>query len=118
MSATKSWSIGDVLTAADLNSNFTKLPLAVSGFTGTGPSTAIAAGSSATVAIAFPTSRFTLAPIVSMSTSAAYITPVVNAITSGTVTVAMVNNGGVSQGASTITVYGIAIQMTSGTAAG
>jgi hypothetical protein len=53
-----------------------------------------------------------------LSTSGAYITPVVNAVTSGTVTVAMVNNGAVSQGASSITVYGIAVQMTSGTAAG
>lgn len=118
MSATKTWSIGDVLTAADLNRNFTKLPLAMSGFTGSGPSTAIASGSSATVAIAFPASRFTVAPIVTLSTSGAFITPVVNAVTSGTVTVAMVNNGASSQGASTITVYGIAVQMTSGTAAG
>jgi hypothetical protein len=53
-----------------------------------------------------------------LSTSGAFITPVVNAVTSGTVTVAMVNNGASSQGASTITVYGIAVQMTSGTAAG
>lgn len=118
MAATKTWNVGDVLTASDLNSNFTKLPLAMSAVTASGPSTAIAAGSSATVAIAFPASRFTQAPIVTLSTTGAMITPVVNAVTSGTVTVAMVNNGASSQGASTITVYGIAVQMTSGTAAG
>lgn len=118
MSATKSWSIGEVLTASDLNSNFTKLPLAMSGFTGSGPSTAIASGSSALVAIAFPASRFTVAPIVSLSTSGAFVTPVVNALTSGTVTVALVNNGATSQPSSSVTVYGVAVQMTSGTAAG
>jgi len=117
MSATKSWSIGDVLTAADLNSNFTKLPLAVSGFTGAYSAGAIAAAGSATLAIAFPASRFTVAPICTLSTSAAVITPVVNAVTSGTVTVALVNNGGVNS-AATFTVYGVAVQMTSGTAAG
>lgn len=118
MAATKTWNIGDVLTASDLNSNFSKLPLAMSAITATGPSTAIASGSSATIAIAFPASRFTVAPIVTLSTTGAMITPVVNAVTSGTVTVAMVNNGAASQGASTITVYGVAVQMTSGTAAG
>jgi len=117
MSATKTWSIGDVLTASDLNSNFTKLPYATSAFTAAYSAGAISAGGSATVAIAFPSSRFSVAPICTFSTSAAVITPVVNAVNSGTVTVALVNNGGVNSAAS-FTVYGLATQMTSGTAAG
>jgi hypothetical protein len=117
MSATKSWSIGDVLTASDLNSNFTKLPYATSAFTASYSAGAILANGSATVAIAFPASRFTVAPICTFSTSSPVITPVLNAVTSGTVTVALVNNGASSSGAS-FTVYGLATQMTSGTAAG
>lgn len=118
MSGTKAWSVGEVLTAADLNGNFTKLPYSSAAFTASGATTAIAAGSSATVAIVFPASRFSVAPVVTLSTSAAFITPVINSVNAGTVTVATVNNGLLSQGANTITVYGFAVQMTSGTATG
>jgi hypothetical protein len=159
--AFKTWSIGDVLTASDMNNyigqqivaiysssavrstgivspingqlayltdkdhiehydgaTWQPLPAAVYAFSATGPATAVAAASSALVSVVLPVSRFTTAPIiVGLSTSGAYFTPVVNAVTTGTATIALVNNGGVSQSA-TQTVYGLAIMMASGTAAG
>jgi hypothetical protein len=118
MSGTKTWSVGEVLSASDLNTNFNKLPYATSAFTASGPSTAIASGASALVAIAFPTSRFQVPPIVTLSTSGAFVTPVLNAISAGTVTVALVNNGGSSQPSNSVVIYGFAVQMTAGTAAG
>ena len=70
------------------------------------------------MSVVLPVSRFTTAPIiVGLSTSGAYFTPVVNAVTTGTATIALVNNGAVSQ-AATQTVYGLAIMMATGTAAG
>lgn len=157
----KTWAIGDVLTAADLNTyvsgqvvgtfgssavratgivtpvngqltyltdkdhiehydgtTWQPLPAAVYAFSATGPATAVAAASSALVSVVLPVSRFTTAPIiVGLTTSGAYFTPVVNAVTTGTATIALVNNGGVSQPA-TQTVYGLAIMMATGTAAG
>jgi len=157
----KTWAIGDVLSAADLNTYLSQqvvgifgssavratgipspvngqvsyltdkdhiehydgatwqaLPSAVYAFSATGPATAVAAGSSALVSVVLPVSRFTTAPIiVGLSTSGAYFTPVVNAVTTGTATIALVNNGAVSQPA-TQTVYGLAIMMSTGTATG
>jgi hypothetical protein len=159
--AFKTWSIGDVLTASDMNNyigqqivaiysssavrstgivspingqlayltdkdhiehydgaTWQPLPAAVYAFSATGPATAVAAASSALVSVVLPVSRFTTAPIiVGLSTSGAYFTPVVNAVTTGTATIALVNNGAVSQPA-TQTVYGLAIMMATGTAAG
>ena len=158
--AYKTWAIGDVIAAADLNTVSTQsvsvfagtaargsgiatavagqptymtdlkhveiydgavwqpLPAQVSAFVANGPGTAIAAGSSALVSIVLPTGRFTTAPIVAgLTTSGAYVTPVVNAVNAGTVTVALVNNGAASQ-AATVVIYGLAIAMASGTAAG
>jgi len=157
----KTWAVGDVLTASDLNTyvsaqvvgtfgssairataivtpingqlayltdkdhiehydgaTWQPLPAAVYAFSATGPSTAVAAASSALVSVVLPVSRFTTAPIiVGLSTSGAYFTPVVNAVNTGTATIALVNNGGASQPA-TQTVYGLAIMMATGTAAG
>lgn len=157
----KTWSIGDTLTASDMNNYvgqqvvaiygssavratgipspingqssyltdkdrieiydgtiWQPLPAAVYAFSATGPATAVAAASSALVSVVLPVSRFTTAPIiVGLTTSGAYFTPVVNAVTTGTATIALVNNGGASQPA-TQTVYGLAIMMASGTAAG
>lgn len=116
MSGTKSWSIGEVLTASDLNGNFSKLPYASAGFTFT-QATAITTNSTALVAVAFPTSRFSVAPLVTVSTNDRYLTAYVSAITSGTATIGLSNNGNASSAASAI-VTGFAVQMTSGTAAG
>jgi hypothetical protein len=157
----KTWAVGDVLTASDLNTyvsaqvvgtfgssairataivtpvagqvayltdkdhiehwdgtTWQALPSAVYAFSATGPSTAVAAGSSALVSVVLPVSRFTTAPIiVGLTSSGAMFTPVVNAVTTGTATIALVNQGGVSQ-AATQTLYGLAIMMASGTAAG
>jgi hypothetical protein len=117
MSATKIWSSGDLLTASDLNSNFTKLPYASAAFTYTQVA-AIAANTSATpVAIAFPASRFNVAPLVTVSTSDGFLMAFVSAITAGTATINVRNNGNTTSGASAI-VTGFAVQMTAGTAAG
>ena len=91
MSATKVWSIGDVLTASDLNSNFSKLPWATTAFTAT-QSGALAINTGTTVAVVFPTSRFTVAPIVTVSTNSTVLTAYVSAVNAGTVTVGVYNN--------------------------
>ena len=117
MSATKTWSIGDVLTAADLNSNFTNLPYRTSAFTASYTAGALAINTGATIAVAFPASRFTVAPIVTVNTNSTVITPYISAVTSGTVTVGLFNNGATSS-AATVVVYGLAVQWASGSAAG
>lgn len=116
MAATKTWVIGEVLTASDLNGNFTKLPFASAGFTYTQIAT-IAPNSTAITAVAFPAGRFSVAPLVTVSTNDRYLTAYVSAITSGTATIGLSNNGSGSSAASAI-VTGFAVQMTSGTAAG
>lgn len=113
----KTFTIGEVLTASDLNTTFTPLPLYSAAITGQYTAGAIAANGTASVAIAFPTSRFTVAPIVTLSTNDAVLTPFVSAVTAGTVTVGLRNNGSISS-AGTVTIYGVALQFTSGTAAG
>ena len=117
MAGYKIWNIGDVLTAADLNSSFSDLPLRHSAITATYTGGAIAINTSTTVAIAFPTSRFSVAPIVTLSTNDQYLTAYVSAVTAGTVTVGLRNNGNTSS-AGTVVIYGLVTQMTSGTAAG
>ena len=117
MAGYKIWNIGDVLTAADLNSSFSDLPLRHSAITATYTGGAIAINTSTTVAIAFPTSRFSVAPIVTLSTNDQYLTAYVSAVTAGTVTVGLRNNGNASS-SGTVIIYGLATQMTSGTAAG
>ena len=68
MAGTKTWTIGEVLTASDLNGNFTKLPYASSAFTFTQVAT-LAINTSTTTAVAFPASRFSVAPLVTVSTT-------------------------------------------------
>jgi hypothetical protein len=116
MAGTKVWTIGEVLTASALNGNFTKLPYASSAFTYTQVSV-IAPNSTALTAVAFPASRFNVAPLVTLSSQSNVLTAYVNAVTSGTVTVGLCNNGNATSAANVI-VSGIALQMTSGTAAG
>ena len=116
MSATKTFTIGEVLTAADLNSNFANLPFSTSGFTFTQVAT-IAVNTVATTAVVFPASRFTVAPLVTVSCSDQYLTAYVSAIAVGTATIGLRNNGSGTSAANAI-VTGFAIQMTSGTAAG
>jgi hypothetical protein len=116
MAGTKVFSIGEVLTASDLNGNFAKLPYASAGFTYTQVAT-IAINTSVTTAVAFPASRFNVAPLVTVSSSDQYLTAYVSAVTSGTVTVGLRNNGNATSAANAL-VTGFAVQMTSGTAAG
>lgn len=116
MSATKTFTIGEVLTAADLNGNFANLPFSTSGFTFTQAAT-IAANGTATTAVVFPASRFTVAPLVTVSSSDQYLTAYVSAIAVGTATIGLRNNGTGTSAASAI-VSGFAVQMTSGAAAG
>ena len=116
MAATKVFTIGEVLTASDLNGNFSKLPFASAGFTYTQVAT-IAVNSIATTAVVFPAGRFSVAPLVTVSSSDQMLTAYVSAITAGTATIGLRNNGSGTSAASAI-VTGFAIQMTSGTAAG
>ena len=116
MAGTKTWNIGDVLTASDLNENFTKLPFASASFRFT-RSSSLAANGSATFAVAFPTSRFSVAPNVTVSSSSNVLTAYIDSVSAGTVTVGLCNNGAATSGTG-IVVTGIALQMTSGTASG
>ncbi len=116
MSATKVFTIGEVLTASDLNSNFSKLPFSTSGFTFTQVAT-IAPNANATTAVVFPALRFSQPPLVTVSSNDQYLTAYVSAIAVGTATIGLRNNGSGTSAASAI-VTGFAVQMTSGTAAG
>lgn len=117
MSATKTWSIGDVLTASDLNSNFTKLPYSTYQFLYTYTSGALAVNTGTTFAVVYPTSRFSVAPIVTVSSNSTVLTAYVSAVNAGTVTVGLFNNGNASS-AATVVVYGQATQWASGSASG
>jgi len=117
MSATKTFTIGEVLTASDLNSNFSKLPYATSAFTYVQAATVAPNVTATAVAVVFPTSRFSVAPLVTVSTNSPFLTAFVSAITLGTATINVRNNGDTTSAASAI-VTGFAVQMTSGTAAG
>ncbi len=117
MSATKVFTIGEVLTASDLNSNFSKLPFSTSAFTYTQVATVAANATATPVAVVFPASRFSVAPLVTVSTSDQFLTAFVSAIAVGTATIGLRNNGSGTSAANAI-VTGFAIQMTSGTAAG
>jgi hypothetical protein len=118
MAAYKTWTIGDVLTAADLNASFQDLPLNTAAFTANySASTGIAINTSVTISVTLPASRFDVAPIVNLTTTDGLITPYVSSVTNGTVVVGLRNNGNATSGTA-FTIYGFAVQMTSGTAAG
>jgi hypothetical protein len=116
MSGTKSWVSGEILNAADLNGNFTKLPFAMAAGGG-GTTGALAAdGSVGSITITFPSARFSVAPIVNAWTTGTRYVAGVTAIGSASATVT-VRNVSVGSGNSE-TIYWNAVQMTSGAAAG
>lgn len=117
MAATKVFTIGEVLTASDLNSNFSNLPYSTSAFTYVQAATLAPNVSGTAVAVVFPASRFSVAPIVTVSTNSPFLTAFVSAIGAGTATINVRNNGDTTSAASAI-VTGFAVQMSSGTAAG
>jgi hypothetical protein len=116
MAGTTVWSAGQVLSAAALNGNFDKLPYAMAAGTANSTTGALAAGSAATVNVTYPTSRFSVAPIIqAWSASNRYIV----SATTNTAGSAVLSVRNVSDAAgSDATVYWTAVQMTSGTAAG
>jgi hypothetical protein len=117
MAGTKTWVSGEVLNAADLNGNFTKLPYAFASGTASSTTGALAAdGSVGSITITFPTSRFSVAPIVNAWTTGTRYICAVSAIGTASATVTVRN---VSAGAgNSETIYWNAVQMTAGTAAG
>lgn len=117
MAATNVFTIGDVLTASNLNGNFSKLPYATAGFTYTQVATLATNITATAVAVVLPTSRFGVAPLVVVSSSDQYLTAFVSSIASGTATINLRNNGNATSAANAI-VTGFAVQMTSGTASG
>jgi hypothetical protein len=116
MAGYKTWTIGDVLTASDLNSNFANLGWSRAAGTGDSTSGALAADATSTVNITYPTSRFSVAPIVSVWTSSNRYICSVGTNTAGSAIVT-VRNVSAATG-SDATVYWSAVQMTSTTAAG
>jgi hypothetical protein len=117
MAAFKTWSIGDVLTASDLNNSLMDLPLNTAAFSATYSGGAIASNAGTTITITLPANRFQVAPICVVNTTSAVITPYISSVGTASVTVGLFNNGNSSSGAS-FTISGFAVQMTSGTAAG
>lgn len=117
MSATTTFSIGDVLTAANLNSNFTKLPYSTYQFLYSYTSGPIVPDSTVTFAVVYPVARFSVAPIITVSSNSQMMTSYISAVGAGTVTVGLRNNGN-SNSANTVVVYGQATQWASGSASG
>jgi hypothetical protein len=116
MAGTKVWTAGEVLSAADLNGNFNKLPYAVATGTATALTGALAADATTTVSVTFPASRFAVAPLVSAWTSGTRYIATATTIAAGSATIT-VRNVSAASGV-TETVYYHAVQMTAGTAAG
>lgn len=116
MAGTTVFTAGAVLSATALNGNFDKLPYAFaagsSGFT-TG---ALAADATTTVSITFPTSRFSVAPLVNAWTSNPRYVAVATTIAAGSATITIRNVSAAS--GTDASVYYQAVQMTAGTAAG
>jgi len=116
MAGTKVWTAGEVLSAADLNGNFNKLPYAAAAGTATATTGSLAINTQTTVNVTFPASRFAVAPIVSAWTGSARYVAVATTIAAGSATITVRN---VSDATGTdVTVYYNAVQMTAGTAAG
>lgn len=116
MATTKTWTIGDVLTASDLNSNFANLGWSRAAGTGNTTTGALIVDATATVNITYPTGRFSVAPIISAWTSSNRYICSVGTNTAGSAIVT-VRNVSLATG-SDATVYWSAVQMTSTTAAG
>jgi len=116
MAGTKVWTSGEILNAADLNGNFTKLPYAMA--TGGGGTTgALAAdGTIGSITITFPASRFSVAPIVNAWTTGTRYVAGVTSIGTASATVTVRNVSAAAGDSETI--YYQAVQMTAGTAAG
>ena len=115
MSGTKVWNTGEVLTASDLNGNFDKLPFASAAFSFIYfPS--IAPNDAVTVAVALPVGRFTLSPIVVVSASDQFLTAYISALSTGTATIGLRNNGNSASGGASV--LGFAVQMTASSPVG
>jgi hypothetical protein len=116
MAGTTVFSAGAVLSAAALNGNFDKLPYAYAAGIGATTTGTVAADATATINITYPTSRFSVAPIVqAWTTSNRYIVSI-GTNTAGSA-VATVRNVSAASGSDS-TLYWTAVQMTAGTAAG
>jgi hypothetical protein len=117
MAGTRVWASGEVLSAADLNGNFNKLPYAMAAGIADSMTGAIAAGSAVgSITITFPTSRFNVPPIIQCWTGNNRYLVAPTALAAGSATVA-VRNVSAENGNSEI-IYWTAVQMTAGTAAG
>jgi hypothetical protein len=118
MAGTTVWTAGQVLSAASLNGNFDKLPYAYAAGTGATTTGALgtADGTTVTINITYPASRFTVAPIVQAWTTNNRYTVSIGTNTAGSA-VATVRNVSAASGTDA-TLYWTAVQMTSGTAAG
>jgi len=117
MAGTKVFTAGEVLSAADLNGNFTKLPYAyAAGTASTLTGALVADGTIGSITITFPTSRFSVAPICQAWTSGTRYIASVTSIGTASATVT-VRNVSAATGSSE-TIYWNAVQMTAGTAAG
>jgi len=116
MAGTKVWTAGEVLSAADLNGNFAKLPYSFAAGVATATTGALATNAQTTVSVTFPASRFSVAPIISAWTGSQRYVAVATSIAAGSATITIRN---VSDATGTdVSVYYQAVQMTAGTAAG
>lgn len=116
MAGVKVWTSGEVLSAADLNGNFNKLPFGFAAGSSGSTTGALATNAQTTVSVTFPAGRFTVAPIVSAWTGSQRYVAVATTIAAGSATITIRN---VSDATGTdVSVFYHAVQMTSGTAAG
>jgi hypothetical protein len=116
MAGTTVFTSGQVLSASALNGNFSKLPYAYAAGEGATTTTALAADATSTVNITYPTSRFSVAPIVHAWTNSNRYVVSIGTNTAGSA-IATVRNVSAASGSDS-TLYWTAVQMTSGTAAG
>lgn len=116
MTATTVFTAGQVLSAAALNGNFDKLPYSMAAGTATALTASLAADGTGTVNVTFPSSRFTVAPLVNCWTSGTRYIATATTIAAGSATIT-VRNVSAALG-STETVYYQAVQMGTALAAG
>ena len=117
MTATTVFTAGQVLSAASLNGNFDKLPYSMAAGTATSLTGALTAETgNTTVNVTFPSSRFTVPPLVNCWTSGTRYIATATTIAAGSATITVRNVSSVT--GSSETVYYQAIQMGTASAVG
>jgi len=116
MTATTVFTAGQVLSASALNGNFSKLANAQAAGTATATTGGLAGGATVVLNITYPSSRFAVAPILTVSTTSPRYVCGVTTNTAGSATITVLNVTGTT--GSDATLYYQAVQMGTAAAAG